>query len=705
MRVRKQANSCHGTKVKYSEMQRAEFLINVLHSALFIKSGKGTKVSAWYLLTLFQRNIRMKSIVLACLIILSSIQVFAQPGRKFTVEDKKAIKYYLEAEQAYELGLKQEAQMSLDNAIDRSPKFGECYVLLAQIEQDKGNTEAALAALGKTLEISARQFYTMAYFMADIEQRHEDYASARTHFAEFLKHAKDDHPNKPRAQLGIQSCDFAEYALKNPVPFSPENMGEGVNTSDPEYFPCLTADGQTLLFTRLLKDSRAFTGKQEDFFVSVQTDQQWDQAMPLKGINTERNEGAPALSADGQLLIFTACESVDGWGKYEGKGSCDLFFSQRSGKDWVPAQNMGKINSYKWESQPSFSADGRTLYFVRGVRGPQGVNSQDIFFAQLQKDGSWSTPTKIPGLVNTPMEEESVMIHPDGETLYFASNGHPGMGGMDLFVSRKQKDGSWGTPGNLRYPINTGGDENSILVTSEGNVALFASDRPGGFGDLDLYSFVLPEAAIAQKVTYVKGTVLDASSFKYLEAKFELIDLATGELVVESYSNAVDGSFLVCLPPNREYVLNVTKPGYLFYSDSFKLKTKGNNQPYELEVLLQKIKDGSSIVLKNVFFDTDKFDLRAESKIELNKVVDFMNLNPSTIIEIGGHTDDVGSDQTNLVLSENRAKSVVAYLVAQGIAQNRLSAKGYGEGVPKASNDSEIGRAQNRRTEFKVLKK
>ncbi|MGB1033321.1 MAG: TolB family protein, partial [Flavobacteriales bacterium] len=350
-----------------------------------------------------------------------------------------------------------------------------------------------------------------------------------------------------------------------------------------------------------------------DFFVSVKTDEEWDQAMPLRGINTERNEGAPSLSADGQLLIFTACESVDGWGKYQGKGSCDLFFSQRSGQDWSPAQNLGKVNSYKWESQPSFSADGRTLYFVRGVRGPEGVNSQDIFFAQLQKDGSWSTPAKIPGFVNTEMEEESVMIHPDGETLYFASNGHPGMGGMDLFVSRKQKDGQWGTPMNLGYPINTGGDENSILVTSEGDVALFASDRPGGFGDLDLYSFDLPANVMASSVTYVKGTVLDATSFRRLEAKFELIDLATGELVVESYSNPGDGSFLVCLPPNREYVLNVTKPGYLFYSDSFKLKSKGNNEPYELEVLLQKIKDGSSIVLKNVFFDTDKFDLRSES--------------------------------------------------------------------------------------------
>ncbi|MGB0425028.1 MAG: OmpA family protein, partial [Flavobacteriales bacterium] len=322
-----------------------------------------------------------------------------------------------------------------------------------------------------------------------------------------------------------------------------------------------------------------------------------------------------------------------------------------------------------------------------------------------QKDGSWSTPAKIPGFVNTEMEEESVMIHPDGETLYFASNGHPGMGGMDLFVSRKQKDGQWGTPMNLGYPINTGGDENSILVTSEGDVALFASDRPGGFGDLDLYSFDLPANVMASSVTYVKGTVLDATSFRRLEAKFELIDLATGELVVESYSNPGDGSFLVCLPPNREYVLNVTKPGYLFYSDSFKLKSKGNNEPYELEVLLQKIKDGSSIVLKNVFFDTDKFDLRSESKIELNKVVDFMVLNPTVVIEIGGHTDDVGSNETNLILSENRAKSVVAYLASQGISQDRLSAKGYGESVPKASNDSEIGRAQNRRTEFKVLSK
>lgn len=643
---------------------------------------------------------RLSTIFTILLVSISSF-LLAQPPRSFSVDDKKAINAYTEAEQHYRLRLFDEAETLIDRALDRAPNFVECYLLRAQIQTDLNNDEAARQALTKAVDINAAFFPPSLFYLAALEQRMENYERAREYYLRFARASKDEDPLKAKAQLGIESCDFAVQAKANPVPFKPVNLGPEINSDRPEYFPCMTADGETILYTRLVEDRRSLQGKQEDFYIAQKKDGKWLPSLPLTGVNTAQNEGAPTLSLDGQVLIFTACENIDGWGSYSGLGSCDLFFTQRSGDFWDTPRNMGKVNSYKWDSQPSFSADGRTLYFVRGVSGANGISSQDIYTSHIGEDGTWTKPEKIKGAVNTPYEEESVLIHPDGQSLYFASNGHPGMGGMDLFVSRKLSDGTWGTPENLGYPINTGGSENSILVAANGSLAMFASDREGGYGDLDLYSFELPEARRAGMVSYVKGEVFDAVSFRKLQANFELIDLANGEVVVSSYSNEGDGSFLVCLPPNRNYALNVSRQGYLFYSDHFSLG-ESTSTPFELEVPLKKIREGSSVVLNNVFFDTDSYTLRDESKIELEKLVQFLQSNAQVSIEIGGHTDDVGSDSDNQVLSERRANAVVAYLVSRGIAQERLSSVGYGESVPLVANDSQENRAKNRRTEFKI---
>ena len=641
------------------------------------------------------------SIVITILLVSISSLLLAQPPRSFSVDDKKAINAYTEAEQHYRLRLFNEAETLIDRALDRAPNFVECYLLRAQIQTDLNNDEAARQALTKAVDINAAFFPPSLFYLAALEQRMENYEKAREYYLRFARASSDEEPLKAKAQLGIESCDFAVQAKANPVPFKPVNLGPEINSDRPEYFPCMTADGETILYTRLVEDRRSLQGKQEDFYIAQKKDGKWLPSLPLTGVNTVQNEGAPTLSLDGQVLIFTACENIDGWGSYSGLGSCDLFFTQRSGDFWDTPRNMGKVNSYKWDSQPSFSADGRTLFFVRGVSGAKGISSQDIYTSHIGEDGTWTKPEKIKGSVNTPYEEESVLIHPDGQSLYFASNGHPGMGGMDLFVSRKLSDGTWGTPENLGYPINTGGSENSILVAANGSLAMFASDREGGYGDLDLYSFELPEARRAGMVSYVKGEVFDAVSFRKLQANFELIDLANGEVVVSSYSNEGDGSFLVCLPPNRNYALNVSRQGYLFYSDHFSLG-ESTSTPFELEVPLKKIREGSSVVLNNVFFDTDSYTLRDESKIELEKLVQFLQSNSQVSIEIGGHTDDVGSGSDNQVLSERRAAAVVDYLVSRGIAQERLSSVGYGETAPLVSNDSQENRAKNRRTEFKI---
>jgi len=312
--------------------------------------------------------------------------------------------------------------------------------------------------------------------------------------------------------------------------------------------------------------------EQEDFYISELVDETWQKAKPLKFINTPMNEGAPSIAPDGELIVFTACENVYGeyGGNRKGLGSCDLFYSFREGDAWTKPRNIGPtINTRNWETQPSLSADGRTLYFVRAQKKKEGVRNLDIYKSTLQNDGLWSVAEKLSDVINTPKDESSVLIHPDGNTLYFTSNGHPGMGGEDMYFSRKDKEGNWTVPVNLGYPINTHKNENSLVVSTSGDVAYFASDREGGKGGMDLYQFDLYKEAQPIEVSYMEGNVFDEKTKKPVQALFQLIDLQTGNLIVESYSNAIDGKFLVTLPSGKEYALNVSSPEYLFYSDHF----------------------------------------------------------------------------------------------------------------------------------------
>ncbi len=417
------------------------------------------------------------------------------------------------------------------------------------------------------------------------------------------------------------------------------------------------------------------------------------------------NEGAPTLAPNGQILIFTACAIRGDYGPgRRGFGSCDLFASRKQGEGWSPPQNLGNtVNSNKWETQPSFSSDGRTLYFIQG-KGRGRKKKQDIYKTMLQKDGSWLEPQKLSSTINTPGKEASVFIHPDDETLYFSSNGHPGMGGLDIYMSRKKDNGEWGEPVNLGYPINTKNDENSLLVSPDGKKAYFGTNREGGHGKLDLYSFQLPKKVRPQKVSYLKGTVTDAETGEPVGANFELIDRKTGEEIVNSWANPGNGEYVVALPPDRNYVLNASKRGYVFLSDSFELRSSGDDvEPVHKDVQMERIEPGKTVELKNVFFDTDKYELKPESRAELMKLYKFLKNNANLKIELAGHTDSVGTKEDNQVLSENRAQAVRDFLMEQGIDENRLTAKGYGETRPVATNETPEGRQKNRRTEFKIL--
>ena len=605
------------------------------------------KVLRFYLeAQLLQSTQDMKKL-LWILLLLPALQLAAQPNRTYTIKDKKAIKAFEEALVVYDQFNYTQALDMMIKLTNEKPDFIEAQLMLAQLYDETGQTDKAIDPLKKAIQLD-EQFYPAAWMMlAECYFSQGSYDEAEKAISKFIPFPKQDMKQEKRAQLILSSCIFAKRAMQYPVPFEPINLGPAVNTPLNEYYPCITADEKTLLFTRLIVDSITPGRKQEDFFLTKKGEQGWQNAQAVLEINTTKNEGAPTLSADGQMLIFTACETADGsWGgTRQGKGSCDLFYSVRTANGWTPAENMGdNINSGTWESQPSFAANGRTLYFVRGKRTASGIKEQDIYYSYLRDDGSWAVPMKVPGRVNTVFEEESVMIHPDGHTLYFSSNGHSGMGGLDIFMSRLLPNGDWDAPVNLGYPINTHKDENSIQVTAKGDIALFASDRFGGQGGLDLYQFNMPERVRPSLVTYVEGVVSDKLSFKKLEAHLELIDLETGKTITESYSNKGTGDFLLCIPSGKDYALNVSKEGYLFHSENFSLKNFTGYEPYKLNILLQKLRPGASIVLNNVFFETNKYDLLPTSMIELDRLVTLLQQNPEKKIEIGGHTDNVGSE-------------------------------------------------------------
>ncbi|REJ83589.1 MAG: hypothetical protein DWQ44_03125 [Bacteroidetes bacterium] len=630
---------------------------------------------------------------------------FSQKG--YSSANPKAIRTFEMALKFYDARQNEKALEALKTTLEADPNFTEAHMLRANIYSDLNMYSKAIESYEAAIKSGPDFFPNNYYSLAKAQFLNGLYRDARMNYEKFLAYPKINQGLAANARKYIKNCLFAEQAVNNPVNFDPKNMGEAINSPDPEYFPAITADGKTFLFTRRSKTIlMGRSTEQEDFYVSKNTGGKWNTAVALTEINTPGNEGAPSLSADGQYLFFTACEELqETAGARKTKGSCDIFLAKKVGEKFNAPRNLEvPINSSSWESQPSFSSDGRTLYFIRAIKSPSGKTQRDIMVSSISDKSEWSEPVPLPDHINTPDEEMSVFIHPDDQTLYFASDGHPGMGGLDIFMCRRTPSGEWGMPVNLGYPFNTSGDENSLLVSPDGSTGFFASDRPGGFGGLDLYSFALPEQMRPIPVTYMKGKVFDAETKKPLSASFELIDLATGKLSVSSTSNAGNGEFLVCLPAGKSYALNVAKDGYLFFSENFSLRdASSSKEPFLKDVPLQPVKVGQSVVLKNIFFDFDKSDLKPESKIELDKLISFLQKNTSVKIEISGHTDNVGSKTYNQNLSERRAQSVSEFLTKNGVPASRIQFKGYGDTVPIEDNATDEGRSRNRRTEFKVI--
>ena len=627
------------------------------------------------------------------------VMLFGQ-NQQISTQNKRAAKYFYSAFDYFQGRNSGKALEEIKKAIEQDPSFSEAYILQGDILADEQMKDKAIESYQKAIQLNSNIFPGIYYILASTQLSIGRYADAKSNFQRFLESGNIPDQKRRNSERGITICEFGEKCVAHPVPFVPKNLGDSINTEFDEFVNGITADGERLYFTRWDPRTKLLGSEEnynEEFYVSSRVDSSWRKALNLgPPVNSEGNEGALSISPDGNLIFFAACNRDDGL------GSCDIYQSKRIGKHWSEPENLGeKVNSPQWDSQPSFSSDGKTLYFAS--KRPGGKGSSDIWKTVRNSDGSWNTPVNLGDSVNTTAEEMAPFIHADDQTLYFSSKGHLGLGGYDLFFTRKKADGSWQKAVNMGYPINTSADEITLVINAKGDLAYISSDKLGGKGKQDIYQFPLYKDARPLMTTYFKGIVFDEETKAKLSAHFELIDLTTRKTVAESQSDRITGEFLLVLPTERNYALNVSLNGYLFYSDNFMLTgINSKSDPFIRNIPLKPIKIGEAVVLKNIFFDTDKFILKDESVAELEKLLMLLKKNPSLKIEISGHTDNVGSAEHNHELSRNRAKAVYDYLVQQQIAPARLSYEGYGFDKPIDDNSTEPGRANNRRTEFRV---
>lgn len=650
----------------------------------------------------------IRPLIYSLVLLLSAGCATAQPGQSVTRKSlsKKEQQSFAEARANYDSGDYQASKTALSKLLAKNSKASELHYLQALVYRKLGAYDQALASLeqGQRLDgAPAPQLY------AELAQLHAQLGQFNNSLVAYEQYLNALGPNarperRQQAEALLQRAKIAEQIASQPVAFRPAPITGGINTVEhQEYFPSLSADGQSMIFTRRVN------GNNEDFYRSNrQTDGTWSAAVPLEGVNTDYNEGAQSITADGNYLVFTIC------GRVENRGSCDLYFSERvSESGWTAAESIGRtINTEFRETQPAVSADGRLLFF--SSNRPGGAGGEDLYVSGRLAGGSWSAPANAGKTVNTPGNEQFPFWAADGKTLFFTSNGHPGVGGQDLFRTQLTPQNTWQTPTNLGYPINTAGNETNLFIGLNGKTAYFSKqviNPDSGAGDVDIYSFDLPADLQPTAATYLAATIIDASTKQPLVANIQVSPI-TEDTPPNYFVTNDEGYFLTVLPTGKDYAVTVDQEGYLFYSDRFTLTGDFNAEdPFELIIELQPVTDAvaaggteadGSVAFKNVLFATGSATLLPVSSQELDRLVDILQQSPNLKVEIAGHTDDIGEELDNQQLSEERAAAVSRYLQEQGVAMTRISIKGYGESRPVASNETEAGRAENRRTTFRL---
>jgi outer membrane protein OmpA-like peptidoglycan-associated protein/tetratricopeptide (TPR) repeat protein len=700
----------------------------------------------------------MKTLIISSIIIFSYSFVFAQKEVTFDKKNfkdnkkefKEAVDYLELADELIGPNVFPRFSKALPlykKAYDFNPKsaylnfqIGLCY--LNSVDKFK-----ALEYFKASFDLNPNKNPDIHYFIGRGYHLQSDWDNAIKHY-EAHKNRLDTQ-NELAAVMEVNKliyeCKSGKDLVKNPVRVWIDNMGKNINTEFPEYGMIMTADASEIFFTSQ-RPTTTGGGKDEmvdqyyeDVYTSNKRDSKdWSNSTNIGDpINTKGHDAPVALSPDGGKMIVYIDDKGDG----------NLYESKRVGNEWSkPKIFNDEICSPYHEASAWYSSDGKRLFFVseRPTDNRGAPKDRDIFVSFWNEDKEeWLDVKRLPDNINTKYDEDGIFLHPDGKTLYFSSKGHNSMGGYDIFKTIQQKDGSWSEPENIGYPVNTPDDDIFFVVAANGRDAYMTSFREGGFGHNDLYKVTLlgpikepilnsedillanssvpvranviePKVEVTgSQLAILKGIIRDDKTKEPLKANIELVDNETNEIIAEFSSDAKTGRYLVSLPGGKNYGIAVKAEGYLFHSENFDVTQNSDYKEVEKIIDLKKVDVGESIVLRNIFFDLNKYTLRSESEIELNRLTQLMLENPSLKIEIGGHTDSRGSAEYNKDLSKNRAKTVVEYLIDKGIDENRLEYAGYGEEQPINSDETiskmrlkseiEAAHQDNRRTEFKIL--
>lgn len=581
-------------------------------------------------------------------------------------------------------------------------------------------------------------YYKLGYINYYVKQ---DAEQGKAYFQEFMDY-KNDNPDafpdeytswKAEVNRLIQEIDIKKKEIKleneffeTKVPYNPVKV-KNVSTEMDEYLPIISPDNELIFYTRR-GDFRSLgevqSNVKEMFSVSQRPDVNTDfnKGEGLRPpFNTPEfdNYGGVTLSIDNKEMFICACKNEMNQGQEY--LNCDIYvtYFKRTGKGgydyvWTPLKNMGtNINTANgWEAQPTLSADGNTLYFS-ALR--KTTKNTDIYFSTRQKDGTWSKAKAVPGPINTDGHDKAPFLHQDSETMYFVSQatetrkGAGTDGNYDVFYSRKDESGNWEEPINLGYPINTKSNEVGLVVSTDGKLAYIATDKGENAQGVDLYYFELYEAARPKNVLFVKGQLKDDYGDPISDAKIEVSYKESGDPVSINI-NGDDGKFaaVVKTEKSQDVLITVKKKGFSFDTQVIKaseVAAANRGETFKTETLdleIGELEVGKAFTIDNILFSTNSYALSSDAKFVLNQFISFLQENPTVTAELQGHTDDQGNDSENLILSKNRAKATMNYIVSKGISKSRLTSVGFGETQPKVENDSATNRAKNRRTDFKL---
>ena len=670
-----------------------------------------------------------KLIPLIFLFVLSSFS-WAQEDEKKSAcpepENKKARDLYKKGSDKKKYQ-KSERVKFLQQALELEPGYAEAAMLLGneiivKCKLDNLPYAAALpyfkAAVSACPQIHSEPYYYIGYSYYE-DAKNDSALKFLNLFLKFTdddenKFSKDYQFEQYQAKEMVKSVKKETELKKKTVPFNPKVLTP-ISTSNNEYLPYLSPDETIFLFTRTVpdqnKDRVDHTDKEKEVFMiaTKQTNGSFDAGKPMEyPFNVNSNEGGACLSIDNKHLFYTIYKMEGG-----AQPNADIYYSDFIDGAWTDIKKVPNINHpIYWDSQPSVSADGNTLYFVSDR--PGGHGKLDIWKSEKNPvTKQWQAPVNLGPKINTSGSEKCPFMHSDSETLYFSSDGLFGFGGQDIFFVRKDENGKWKEPENIGYPINTDADDAGFFASTDGLYGYFCSNDEGkvrgkGVGKFDVYYFDLYKEARPEAVTFLRGEVKQNDGTPVANANVELKNTKTKEITKAVYDSTSGGYVAaINLKKNKDpMVVTVKAPDYSFASQSVDLKDASfEKSPPPVTLEVEKAEKGKSFVINNILYATGAADLYPQSYNTLDEFAEYLKLNPTMKIEIQGHTDNVGNEADNKALSEKRALNVKKYLETKGISNGRITAKGYGSGKPIASNNTLDGKAKNRRTEFLILDK